>query len=892
MKLRGSALSWMRALVRNLSAGSRRDAELRADIEAYVDALTDEKIAAGYTPEAARREARLEAGGLNSVTEETRSVRAGALLSQMSQDARYALRMFRRDPGFSVAAILTLALGIGAATTMFSVVDAVLLEPLPYSDPDRLVLVWERNIAIGKERDLVAPANYQDWRRENTTLENLGAYRFRTLDLTGVQDPEQLTVLALTQSVFKVLRADAAIGRVFTEREELGRERVVVLAHQLWQRRFGGDPNVVGRSVTLDGGAFTIVGVMPAQFTFPEGNPVDFYSPLVFSRDELTRRRSHLLTVIGRLKETASVETAAMDLGTIARRIAAEDSTTNPEIAIVRAHDALVEDVRLGLWILFAMVGFVLLIACANVGSLLLVRATVRTREIAMRAALGAGRGRLLRQLLTESVLLALIGSAAGTVLAWWLLGGLVQSRLVDLPRIQTLGIDGSVLLFAAAAALAAGMAFGIVPALFGRSADINFATRSVTASAPARGGARSALLVLEVAVSLVLLTGAGLMVRSFMKVQSLDLGFSPESLMTAQVRLPAAKYRVDPLQFQAVPAGTILRDTKPTLFFTQLQQQLDTMPGIESAGAVSALPLNPVGTDYDMPVIVEGKPRPPAGEEPQADFRTATTGYFKAMRIPLLRGRGFNDLDGPGSTPVIVINDTLAREMFPGEDPIGQRIILYGRPREIVGVIGSVRHNGFIREPRPEMIVPYRQFQFAGMTLVVRSALHEAAVAGAITQAVRQLDPQQPVYRLLPMDRFLSDSMARPRFTTLLLAGFAALGLILALVGVYGVTSYAVHRRGREIAVRMALGAQRREVVRMAATESFRYALLGIGIGLAGAAAGTRFLSGLLFGVAPTDAAVFLTATAALALTTLAASCIPAFRAARVEPTTALRSE
>lgn len=882
----------MRSLLRSITAGERRDAELRADIEAYVQALIDEKIAAGHSPESARRDALIEVGGVAAVTEETRGVRAGAWLSQIWQDLKYAVRMLRRDPGFSVAAILTLALGIGANTAMFTVVDAVLLEGLPYSDSDQLVLLWERNPAIGKERDLVAPRNYQDWKAQSTTLQSLGAYRFGTFDFSGMGDPEQLTALSLTHSVFDVLRARAAAGRVFTEDEERRHERVVVLSHAFWQRRFGGDPAVVGRALTLDDAAFTIVGVMPPQFRFPDGNRVDLYSPIVFSPAEANSRLRHALMVIGRLHDTATLSGAAADIGTIARRIAAADSSTNPEVTVLRAHDVLVEDVRSGLLILFGTVGFVLLIACANVASLLLVRATARTREIAMRAALGAGRGRLLRQLLTESVLLASIGSAAGTLLAWLLLGAVVRFQPLDLPRLDELGIDATVLLFVSAAALITGIAFGFVPALHGASSHLDFATRSGHSSASTRGAARSVLLVAEVAISLMLLAAAGLMVRSFIKLQKLDLGFDPASVMTAQVELPLAKYPVDPEQFRpARPAGPKV-DTRPALFFAQLEERLRNLPGIQSAAAVSALPLNPVGTDYDIPVVIEGKPRPRTGEEPQADFRTATSGYFRTMRIPLQKGREFTDLDGPNSTPVIIVNDTLARTLFPGEDPIGQRIVLYGRPREIVGVVGSVRHHGFDREPRPEMIVPYRQFQFSGMTLVVRSSLDHGAVAAAISDAVHALDPQQPVYRILPLEQFLSDSVARPRFTTLLLGSFAVLALTLAVVGVYGVTSYAVHQRGREIAIRLALGARRREVVSLCARRSVGHALLGIAIGLAGAAAGTRLMSGLLFGVAPTDPVAFLGATGALVVASLAASYVPALRAACVPPATALRSE
>jgi predicted permease len=895
MTPRGSFRHWLGALARNLFRGDRRDRELRAEVQSYVDLLTEEKTAAGLTSEAARRAARLEFGSLDAVTDETRRVRAGALLEQWGQDARYALRLIRRDRSLSLVAVLTLALGIGANTAIFSVINAVLLKPLPYSDPDRLVLVWERNPAIGKERDPVAPRNYQDWRAERHLFTDLGAFRVRSFALGRVADPEQLTALSLSSSVFRVLRAEAAHGRVFSDEEERQRAPVVVLAYDFWQRRFGGDRSLVGRPLTLNDVAFTVVGIMPPGFAFPDGNPVDLYTPLLFAPTELDDRVSHTLTVIGRLQDGVTVERAQADLGTLARRIAEEDPASNPLVTVAGAHDVLVEDVRLGLVILSATVGLVLLIACANVASLLLVRASSRRREIAMRAALGAERGRLVRQLLTESLVLAVMGGASGMLVAWSLLAVLVGIQPPDLPRLDQVSLDTTVLLFVTAATFVTGLAFGLIPALHAARPAVGDATRSTSHAhaEPARSRARAALVVAEVALSLVLLAGAALMVRSLIKLQDVSLGFQPSEVLTAQLLLPAAKYPIGREQFRAVdPQAGPLPDTRAFTFFAQLEERLERVPGIEAAGAVSALPLNPVGTDYDLPVLVVGKPQPRAGEELQADFRTATTGYFRTLRIPVLAGRAFNEFDGPNSAPVVIVNDTLARHLFPGENPVGQQLQLYGRHREIVGVVGSVRHHGFRRDPRPEMIVPYRQFQFGGMTVAVRSSLDRQALTAAIAQAVHTFDPEQPVYRVLAMDELLADSVAQPRFTTWLVGSFAALALILALVGVYGVTSYTVNQRAREIAVRLALGAQRHEVVRLVARQSLAYAALGVLIGLAGAAAATRFMTGLLFGVTATDPGAFGVAVAALGLTAVAATYIPAWRAARVAPATTLRTE
>lgn len=891
MRARGSLLHWLRALAANVFRGSRRDCDLRADIDSYVNLMTDEKIAAGLAPDAARRAALREFGSVDAVTDDTRRVRAGALLADCARDARYAVRMIRRDLGFSIVAILTLALGIGANTATFSVIKAVLLRPLPYDDSDRLVLVWERNTAIGKERDPVAPLNYQDWRSENTAFGDLGAYRFRGLALGDVADPEQLTALSLSASVFRVLGVTAEVGRVFTDEEERRRDPVVVLSHELWRRRFGDDRSVTGRAITLNATSFTVVGVMPALFKFPDGNPVDVYTPLVVAPNELTGRRAHTLTVIGRLKDGVAVETAQAELAAIAQRIASADATSNPEVTVAGAHDVLVEDVRLALLILFGTVGCVLLIACANVASLLLVRATSRRRELAMRSALGAERGRLVRQLLTESVVLALAGGAAGTLAAWWLLETLHRFQPPNLPRVDEIGIDTTVLLFVTAAALTTGLAFGLIPARQAVNARLHDA-RSTSDRARASGRARAALVVAEVAISLMLMAAAGLMVRSLVTMQRLNLGFQSDNVVTAQLLLPLAKYPIDPNQYRALGPGTgPARDGRPFVFVAQLEERLKAVPGVESVGAVSALPLNPVGTDYDLPVVIVGKPRRPAGQEPQADLRVVTTGYFRTLRIPLLRGREFNQFDGPNSTPVVIINDTMARQLFPGENPLGQQLVLYGRLRQIVGVVGSVRHHGFSGDPKPEMILPCRQFQFGSMTLAVRSRLERTIVAAAITDAVHAIDSQLAVSRLRTMDEFLADSVAQPRFTTWLLGAFAAVALVLALVGVYGVTSYAVNQRAREIAVRMALGAQRHEVVRLVARQSLAYAAIGIIIGVVGAACATRLMSGLLFGVTATDPLTFTTAAGALGVTAIAASYVPAIRAARVAPAMTLRA-
>ncbi len=861
---------------------------LSEEIRFHIDQQTAKNVRSGMEPGEARRQALIKFGGIERTKENTRDEYRAALLEDFFRDIRYGARSLGRAPGFTAVATLTLALGIGANTAIFSVVNTVLLKPLSYRDPDRLAFVWERNTTIGKERDLVAPPNYLDWKAQNSVFESLGAYRVNGFPLTGAGEPESVTALTVSSSLFRALGVDAALGRTFTDDEETRKDRVVVLGHEFWQRRFRGDPSLIGKSITLIV-PFTVIGVMPASFRFPDGNPVDVYSPLIFGPNELTGRRTHSLTVIGRLKDGVTIDSATANMTAISQAIAAADQTSNPDVAVVSAHDLLVEDVRLGLLVLLGTVGFVLLIACANVANLLMVRATSRRGEMAMRAALGAGRGRLVRQLLTESVLLAVVGSALGMLVAWSVLGLLVRVSPPDLPRVEQVGIDTTVLLFVTAVAALTSLGFGLAPALQVSGANLVDATQE---SRVKRQRGRSVLVAAEIALSLALMAGAGLMIRTFVTLQHLDLGFQSQDVLTAQIFLPGSHYPVDPAQFRPLQPGVTPQLSKPSAFYAQLMDNLAATPGIESIGAVSSLPLNPVGIDYDLPVIVQGRPRPRPGEEPQADFRFATPDYFKTMRIPLKAGRLFTDFDGPDATPVAIVNETMAAQIFPGENPIGQRLVLYGRAREIVGVIGAVKHQGFSRDARPEMVLPNRQFQLGGMTIVARSRLEPSVVAATITREVHAIDPELPVSRVQTMDQFQSASVAQPRFRALLFAGFASLAMALALVGVYGVMSFTVSQRTREIGVRIALGASRQDVVWMVVRHGMMLAGIGIVAGLVGAAAGTRLLEQLLFGVSATDPVTFFGAAMALGLSSVVATCIPAIRASRVAPVTALRAE
>jgi putative ABC transport system permease protein len=890
-------LTQLRLRFRSLFLAAQVEQELDEELRYHLERQIEEGMAAGLDPETARYAAMRAMGAPARSKEECRDMRGVRFIEDLVHDLRYGLRMLRRNPAFTAVAVLILALGIGANSAIFAVVNAVILQPLPYTHPDRLAVVWERNTAIGKNKDPVAPLNYSDWTRLNTEFEDMAAFRYGVFTLTGMEYPEQVQALTVTSSLFRTLGVEPAIGRAFTEEEAQKRDRVVVLSHSFLHNRLGGDRSWIGRSITLDETSYMVLGVMPPSFEFPEGgSAIDLYSPLIFNQGDLIGRRSHSLTVIGRLKRHATIESAAANLESIAKAIARQDSTSNPEVAVFGAHDQIVQHVRLGLAVLLGASGFVLLIACANVANLLLARAAARRREIAVRTALGASPWRIARQLLTESLLLSLTGGIAGMLFAWWTLDLFVQFSPPDLPRMNRVAMDSSVLLFVTALSALTGILFGLAPALEASRENLSLAIkeRSFDLSGPTRSYGRSMLVVAEVALSLMLVVGAGLMIRTLLHLQEMDHGFRPEQVLTMQIWLPTSRYPIDHAQFRPAPppGSPPVPPSKSATFVAELIDRVRNLPGVQAAGAVSALPLNPVGIDYDMPVLIEGKPRPKPGQEPQADLRIATTGYFRTMSIPLLGGRDFTEFDDAKGTPVIIVNDTMSRQFFPGENPIGRRVLLYGRPREIIGVVGSVRHRGFNEGARPEMILPHRQFQLGGMTLAVRSSVHPTALATSIKKEVLAMDPAQTINRNRTMEEFISESMARSSFTTLLLGSFAALAMILALVGIYGVMSYSVTRRTHEIGVRMALGADRRDVIRMVVYEGMGLASVGVMTGLAGAAALTRLLESLLFGVTRTDPATFIFAAVVLLSAALAAIYLPARRATQVDPMEALRQE
>jgi predicted permease len=813
------------------------------------------------------------------------------------QDVRHGARTLRKSPGFTLLAALTLALGIGGLTAIFSVVNAVLLRPLPYAEPDRLVRLW--SAWEGQSRNDVSPAEYFDYRDGLGAFRALGAFASGSANLTGDGEPERLQAGYVTASLFTALAVEPALGRAFAEGEDgPGAEAAVVLGDGLWRRRFGGSPDVVGRRVTVDGVPSTVLGVMPAGFRLPgdfgPAGPTQIYLPLGLDRTSVPNRGSHFLGVVGRLRPGLSFESGRAAVARAAAGFVRDFPDDYPAgmrfaaTAVPLADDVL-GPVRPALLVLLGAVAFVLAIACANVASLLLSRAESRRRELAVRAAIGAGRLRLVRQLLAESLLLATLGGALGLALAFWGVQALETLRPPDLPRLDEVGVDPRVLLFTLAASLLTGLLFGLGPALEASRGDLR-ATLAEGGRGATVGRAaqrlRRALVTGQIALALVLLIGGGLLIRSLARLQSVDPGFRADHVLTVSLNLPET-------------AGGAGESQRATGFFRQIVERVSALPGVASAGAVAGLPL--AGDRGDLNLHIEGRPEPEGAGSPAADWQAVTPGYFQAMGMRLVRGRGIETRDDERAPGAVVINRTMARLLWPGEDPLGRRFTLGGGAGPgmvtIVGIVDDVRQRGLASEPRPEMYLAHAQFRFwdgggpvDAMTLAVRTQGDPASVARAIREEVRALDPNLPVGGFRTMREVVSDSISRPRFMTLLLTVFSGLALALAAVGIYGVLAYAASRRTREIGVRMALGARPRDVVGLIVRQTAAVAGSGVALGILGALALTRVLRAQLYDVSPTDAPTY----AGLALFTIAvallATWIPARRAAGVDPLTALR--
>ncbi|HST53137.1 MAG TPA: ABC transporter permease [Pyrinomonadaceae bacterium] len=795
------------------------------------------------------------------------------------QDVRYGFRMLLKSRSFTLVALVALALGIGANTAIFSVVNAVLLRPLPYRDPARLVTVlhdgWKP----------VAPANFLDWREQTRVFDSMAAAQVWGPSLTGHDEPEQLHALQLSANMFDVLGVSASLGRTFAEGEDQpGRDHVVVLSDGIWRRRFGGDRKIVGQQIMLDGEAYTVAGVMPPDFQFAPfwATKAELWSPLSLAA-RVNDRRGQSLRVFARLKKGVTREQAQADMDAINRRLADEYPEANKglTVAVDSLHEKAVGNARPALLVLLGAVGFVLLIACANVANLLMARAAARRKEIAVRLALGASRLRVVRQLLTESVMLSLAGGAAGLLLAVWGVDALVALGPEALPRTQTVGLDASVLLFTLALSVVTGLLFGLAPALQTTKPDLNESLKDRSRGATAgrrRDRVRRLLVVAEVALSLVLLVGGGLMLRSFLRLTSVDPGFDPRGVLTMTVSLAGSSHKTD---------------AERAAFFEQLLAQVKTLPGVKSASAINHLPLG--GDVWTLGFKVEGRPEPPPGQKQGAVYRVVRPEYFHTMGATLLKGRDFNVSDDAEDAGVVIVNEAFARATWPGEEALGKRITVSDetKPREIVGVVRDLKQGEWTSAPKPEMYLPHAQAASpSAMTIVARTDGDPLKLARPVQAQVWAIDKNLPVSDVSSMEDVISGSVGPQRFNALLLGVFAAAALLLAVVGVYGVMSYTVAERTHEIGARMALGAQARDVLRLVVGQGLALALVGLVVGLVAALALTRLMSGMLYGVSATDPLVFGGVALVLALAALLACLVPARRATKVDPMVALRYE
>ena len=800
----------------------------------------------------------------------------------MFQDLRYGLRMLVKNPGFAFVAVLTLALGIGANTAIFSIVNAVLLQPLPFSEPDRLVWVWG-NIRNGGRSASVSPLDYLDYRSQNTSFEHFAATFSipAPFNLTGSGEPERLQGAVATGNFFQALGVNPALGRTFLlENEEPGRDQVVVLSHRLWKQRFAGDPALIGKTLALDGRTFEVIGVMPAGFNFPRG--AELWTPMNFQISPgMKQRKAHFFRPIGRLKPGVTLAQAQADMDSIAGILETQypDSNTGWNLRMVPLREQLVGNIRPTLRVLFGAVGLVLLIACANVANLLLVRASSRQKEIAIRMALGAGRRRIVRQMLTESLLLAIAGGTLGVFLAIWGTDLIVAFSGNDIPATAQIGIDGVVLGFTLCVSLLTGILFGLVPALPATQPSRLSETLKEGGRAGGQGASRNRtrnlLVVFETAIAVVLLIGAGLLIRSFVRLQNVGPGFDPENVLTARIDLPREKYNLP---------------EKAASFWVQLHERLAALPGVEAVGMNTELPLS--GQPNDMPFSVEGRPAEP-NQRFGADFRRVNQDYLRSIRIPLKRGREFTEQEVRQGANVVVISETLANGVFGDDDPLGQRLLLAINEKtavEIIGIVGDIRHRTLEADPWAMMYLPVPSTQWTNLTIKVSG--DPLSMAAAVRGEVRAIDPDQPVAAIRTMEQVVAESVGAPRYRTSLLGLFAFIALLLAAIGIYGVSSYAVAQRTHEIGIRMALGAEPRDVQLLVIGRGIGLALVGVGAGLVGAFGLTRLLAGLLFGVTATDPLTFAGVAVILTAIALLACWIPARRAARVDPMVALRHE
>ena len=885
--------AWMTALASRTRAWlspRHADQDFENELGAHLDMLTEENIRRGVPPEEAGRAARIKLGGLTQLKETNRELSGLPFLETFFQDARYAFRMLRKNLGFTAVAVLTLALGIGANTAIFSVVYAVLLKPLPYANPNQLVSAFAANTQEGIPENGTSYPNFEEWRAQNHVFSELATIDFHQLTLTGRGEPSEVNTCVVTPEHFAVLDVKPLQGRVFfPEDGKRGAPPVVIVSENLWRGTLGADTNILGSSVILDKRPFTVVGIMPASFRSPFVNSKpEVWIPLV--QDPLfgswmARRGGHWLAVFGRLKSGVSIAQAQAEMDAISDRLASEFPAENKgwTVRLVPLQKEIVGDVRTALLVLLGAVGLVLLIACANIANLLLTRATSRSREIAVRTALGAGRARIIRQLLSETAVLGLLGGAVGIALAYWGVRVLSAAMPVSVPQVNAIRVDHAVLAFALVLSAIASVAFGLVPALFASKSNIQASLREGGGRSGESGNrrrARSFLAASEIALAMVLLVGAGLLLRSFSKLTAVSPGFDARHIVKAEISLPQFQYSM-PQQW--------------TAFSDELLARVQAQPGMKDTAV--AIPLPIVDGYINLGFDIEGAPPASQAESRLANYVSVSPEYFRVMGIPLLAGRFFSRQDLPSAPSVTLINKVLAQRYFPNEDPIGKRLN-FGFPpnpdvsREIIGIVGDVRDVSLAESPGPMMYVPYAQAPFWGANLVVKSTLSTDVVAAAIRQEVQKIDKDLPVTDVGKMPDLIDASVSQQRFRTFLLGLFAAMALILAATGIFGVISYSVSCRTNEIGIRVALGASRATILRMILRETLLLTVAGLLIGIPCALAASHLIGHLLFGVSANDPVTLVAVAFTLAAVAALAGFLPARRAMQVDPMIALRYE
>ena len=873
--------------IRGLLSWRSLDDDFDREVSAHLAMLTDENIRRGMTPGDARRAAIVRFGGPMQIKERQHDGRGLPFIETTLQDLRYGTRALRRSPAYSLVAIATLAVGIGAGTAVFSIAGAVLLRPLPYADPARLVRVFETNPLKNWTRNIASPANYADWRKQNTVFTDIAAYEQFNFNgsganevfLTGRGEPQGLKAMGVTGNLFTVLGAAPLVGRTFTEEETFeGKGRVAILSYGLWQSAFAGDPVIVGNTIVLSGRTYDVVGIMPRDFFFP-GRDVQLWMPVAYKPAVFTTsRRPHWLGVVARRKPGVSIEQAQQEMNGIARGLERQypDTNTQMGVRLESLHDSFAFEPRPALMMLSGAVGLLFLIVCANIANLQLGRAAMRVRELAIRRAIGAGRGRLVRQLLTESLVISAIGGALGLAVAVIAQAALLKLAAATIPLFAEVRLDQSVVLFAVALSLAAPVIFGVLPALLSSTPD-RLAERGDVASRDARF-LRSTLIAGEVALSIVLVVGAVLLGRSLLTLQAVDPGFDQEHVVTFTLSLPAARYPTNVDRLRA---------------FEEIERRLREQPGVQAAGAVSTLALR--GFTWTGDATVEG--RAASDYERELRHKSVLPGYFKAMGIPLLSGRMLNDGDRLDQPRVTVVNSALATKYFRGEDPIGKRI-KFARPTDndvwvtIIGVVADEKQDGLDKPAQPQAYSTIRQRMQNPLTFAVRSAIDDGNIVAAARREIQAVDRDLALTSVAAMRTVVDESMGDYRFRTALLAVFAGIALFLAALGIYGVLAYFVSQRSRELGIRLALGAKPQALFRMVVRQGMRPVAVGAALGLAGAVALTTVMQSLLFGVTAVDPAAYALATVTLAAIALAACAVPALRATRVDPLVALRDE